>query len=75
MKLKHYIISINIFDNACLSDDLIGQTPLCIAAFHGHEEIVKYFLQVGADINGKKFLADSVDTEVDNVDWRVCEKA
>jgi len=48
------------------SDDQIGQTPLCIAAYHGHEGIVEYLMQAGADIDGK--FSDANNYE-DN--WKV----
>ncbi len=33
--------------------DADGDTPLHIAAFHGHENVVKYLVRLGADINIK----------------------
>jgi len=48
------------------SDDQIGQTPLCIAAYHGHEAIVEFLIQSGADIDGK--FSDANNYE-DN--WKV----
>jgi len=60
------------------SDDQIGQTPLCIAAYHGHEAIVEYFIQAGADIDGKfafSKMSDDVVNSKDNwkVYWKVCD--
>jgi len=37
----------------CCSDDQNGQTPLCVAAFHGNEAMVEFLMQSGADIDGK----------------------
>jgi len=37
----------------CCSDYRIDQTPLCVAAYHGHEAIVEFLIQSGANIDGK----------------------
>jgi len=48
------------------SEDMFGQTPLCIAAYHGHEAIVEFLIRAGANINGKFSDANNYD---DN--WKV----
>ena len=49
------------------SDDSIGQTPLCKAAYHGNEAIVDFLLQRGAHVDGK--FPDPKDKRFD---WKVC---
>ena len=50
------------------SDDQIGQTPLCVAAYHGHEAMVEFLIQSGADIDGKFAFSKSNDNAVN---WKV----
>ena len=51
----------------CCSDDRIGRTPLCVAAYYGNEAIVELLLQSGAHIDGE--FSDSIN---DDIDWKVC---
>jgi len=50
------------------SDDQIGQTPLCVASYHGYEGVVEYLIQAGADIDGKFTFSKSEDNAVN---WKV----
>ena len=49
------------------SDDSLGVTPLCVAAYHGHEAIVEFLVQPGAYIDGKFHKPED-----EEVNWRVC---
>ena len=54
------------FSVICCSDDQFGQTPLCVAAYHGNETMVEFLMQSGADIDGK--FSDANNYEMN---WKV----
>jgi len=60
LKAKHACIFIGVSVYCIIlcyllgfSNENNGRTPLTYAAEHGHEEIVDYLLELGADVNGK----------------------
>jgi len=50
------------------SNEKNGRTPLTYAARYGHEEIVDYLLEVGADVNGN---FKGTENNADHISWNV----
>ena len=60
-----HIIVVLLF---CLSNEKNGRTPLTYAAQYGHEEIVDYLLEVGANVNGK---FEGAQKNLKKISWNV----